>query len=71
MLFTSSLYLAALITPFFASTTTRMFGCKASVFGGGLFFLVGALLHDFAINIEMLIVGRLLLGFVVGYCNQV
>ncbi|XP_073225654.1 sugar transport protein 10-like [Cicer arietinum] len=61
----------ALITPFFASTTTRMFGCKASVFGGGLFFLVGALLHDFAINIEMLIVGRLLLGFVVGYCNQV
>jgi len=70
-LFTSSLYLAALVASFFASTTTRMMGRKASMFAGGLFFLVGALLNGFAINIEMLIVGRLLLGFGVGYCNQV
>lgn len=70
-LLTSSLYLAALIASFFASTTTRMFGRKASMFAGGLFFLVGALLNGFAVNIEMLILGRLLLGFGVGYCNQV
>lgn len=70
-LFTSSLYLAALIASFFASTTTRMLGRKTSMFIGGLFFLVGALLNGFAINIEMLIIGRLLLGFGVGYCNQV
>lgn len=70
-LFTSSLYLAALIASFFASITTRMLGRKASMFTGGLFFLVGALLNGFAVNIEMLIIGRLLLGFGVGYCNQV
>lgn len=69
-LFTSSLYLAALVASFFASSTTRLLGRKASMFIGGLFFLVGALLNGFAMNIEMLIIGRLLLGFGVGYCNQ-
>ncbi|KAI9080506.1 hypothetical protein K1719_037472 [Acacia pycnantha] len=69
-LFTSSLYLAALIASFFASTTTRILGRKPSMFIGGLFFLVGALLNGFAANIAMLIIGRLFLGFGVGYCNQ-
>ncbi|KAI4328610.1 hypothetical protein L6164_020948 [Bauhinia variegata] len=69
-LFTSSLYLAALVASFFASTTTRALGRKPSMFLGGLFFLVGALLNGFAVNIAMLIIGRLLLGFGVGYCNQ-
>jgi MFS family permease len=41
------------------------------MFLGGLFFLVGSLLNGFAINVRMLIIGRLLLGFGVGYCNQV
>ncbi|KAF7838953.1 sugar transport protein 10-like [Senna tora] len=69
-LFTSSLYLAALVASFFASITTRILGRKPSMFIGGLFFLVGALLNGFAMNIEMLIIGRLFLGFGVGYCNQ-
>ncbi|XP_020213076.1 sugar transport protein 10-like [Cajanus cajan] len=69
-LFTSSLYIAALVASFFASATTRVLGRKSSMFMGGLFFLVGALLNGFAINIEMLIIGRILLGFGVGYCNQ-
>ncbi|KAL4277655.1 hypothetical protein AHAS_Ahas20G0328900 [Arachis hypogaea] len=69
-LFTSSLYLAALIASFFAATTTRLFGRKPSMFLGGLFFLIGALLNGFAINVEMLIIGRIFLGFGVGYCNQ-
>ncbi|KAK4280052.1 hypothetical protein QN277_011729 [Acacia crassicarpa] len=69
-LFTSSLYLAALIASFFASSTTRLLGRKTSMFLGGLFFLVGALLNGFAVNIAMLIIGRILLGFGVGYCNQ-
>ncbi|KAK7407805.1 hypothetical protein VNO78_09903 [Psophocarpus tetragonolobus] len=69
-LFTSSLYLAALLASFFASATTRMFGRKPSMFFGGLFFLIGALLNGLAINIEMLIIGRILLGFGVGFCNQ-
>lgn len=70
-LFTSSLYLATLVASFFASITTRKLGRKISMFTGGLFFLVGALLNGFAANIEMPIVGRMLLGFGVGYCNQV
>ncbi|KAI9080503.1 hypothetical protein K1719_037469 [Acacia pycnantha] len=69
-LFTSSLYLAALVASFFASSTTRLLGRKTSMFLGGLFFLIGALLNGFAINIAMLIIGRILLGFGVGYCNQ-
>ncbi|OIV97260.1 hypothetical protein TanjilG_10794 [Lupinus angustifolius] len=69
-LFTSSLYLAALIASFVAATITRKFGRKPSMFIGGLFFLVGALLNGFAVNVEMLIVGRILLGFGVGFCNQ-
>lgn len=70
-LFTSSLYLAALIASFFASTTSRVLGRKASMFLGGLFFLIGALLNGLALNIEMLIIGRILLGIGVGFCNQV
>ncbi|XP_027364824.1 sugar transport protein 10-like [Abrus precatorius] len=69
-LFTSSLYLAALVASFFASTTTRLMGRKISMFSGGLFFLVGAVLNGLAVNIEMLIIGRILLGLGVGYCNQ-
>lgn len=70
-LFTSSLYLAALLASFFASATTRLLGRKPSMFIGGLFFLVGAILNGAAVNIAMLIIGRILLGFGVGYCNQV
>ncbi|CAJ2674052.1 sugar transport protein 10-like [Trifolium pratense] len=69
-LFTSSLYLAALVASFFAATITRMWGRKTSMFLGGLFFLIGALLNGLAVNIWMLIIGRLLLGFGVGFCNQ-
>jgi len=46
-------------------------GREISMFLGGLFFLIGALLNGFAHNIAMLIIGRLFLGFGVGYCNQV
>ncbi|GAB4843639.1 Sugar transport protein 10 [Ancistrocladus abbreviatus] len=69
-LFTSSLYLAALVASFFASATTRSFGRKVSMFLGGLTFLIGSILNGFAQNIEMLIIGRVFLGFGVGFCNQ-
>ncbi|KAJ1698414.1 hypothetical protein LUZ63_006926 [Rhynchospora breviuscula] len=68
--FTSSLYLAALIASFFASTVTRLFGRKWSMFGGGLVFLVGAALNGAAENVSMLIFGRILLGIGVGFANQ-
>ncbi|KAL0911253.1 hypothetical protein M5K25_019380 [Dendrobium thyrsiflorum] len=68
--FTSSLYLAALIASFFASTVTRVLGRKWSMFGGGITFLVGAALNGFAKGVAMLIAGRILLGIGVGFANQ-
>lgn len=38
---------------------------------GGLLFLVGALINGFAQHVWMLIVGRILLGFGIGFANQV
>ncbi|KAK8486470.1 hypothetical protein V6N13_077266 [Hibiscus sabdariffa] len=69
-LFTSSLYLAALVASFIASMVTRIFGRKFSMFLGGLAFLIGAVLNGIAMNIEVLIIGRLLLGVGVGFANQ-
>ncbi|KAJ8574295.1 hypothetical protein K7X08_026100 [Anisodus acutangulus] len=69
-LFTSSLYLAALVASFAASLTTKTFGRKVSMLTGGLIFLVGAVLNGAAMNLAMLIIGRLLLGIGIGYANQ-
>ncbi|KAK8918408.1 Sugar carrier protein C [Platanthera zijinensis] len=69
-LFTSSLYLAALIASLFASTVTRAFGRKSSMFAGGTTFLVGACLNGAAVNVAMLIFGRILLGIGVGFTTQ-
>jgi MFS family permease len=70
-MFTSSLYLAALLSSLVASTVTRKFGRKLSMLFGGLLFLVGALINGFAQHVWMLIVGRILLGFGIGFANQV
>ncbi|CAL9074595.1 unnamed protein product [Musa textilis] len=69
-LFTSSLYLAALIASFFASSVTRAFGRRNSMLGGGATFLAGAAINGSAKNIAMLIIGRILLGIGVGFANQ-
>ncbi|XP_043710290.1 sugar carrier protein C-like [Telopea speciosissima] len=69
-LFTSSLYLAALVSSLCASTVTRKLGRKMSMFIGGLVFFSGAAINAGAQNIAMLIIGRILLGFGVGFGNQ-
>ncbi|KAI9092035.1 hypothetical protein K1719_027970 [Acacia pycnantha] len=69
-LFTSSLYLTALISGLGASTITRKLGRRATMMIGGVFFVLGALLNGLAIHIWMLIVGRMLLGFGIGCANQ-
>ncbi|KAG6390856.1 hypothetical protein SASPL_148601 [Salvia splendens] len=69
-LFTSSLYLAGLIASFFASSTTKAYGRKPSIIIGGAAFLAGAALNGTALNIYMLIFGRVLLGVGVGFANQ-
>ena len=70
-MFTSSLYLAALLSSLVASTVTRKLGRKPSMLFGGVLFFVGALLNGFAQAVWMLIVGRILLGFGIGFANQV
>ncbi|CAL9782998.1 unnamed protein product [Musa acuminata subsp. burmannicoides] len=69
-LFTSSLYVAALLSSFLASTVTRMFGRKWSMFAGGITFLVGSAINCAAMNVLMLILGRVLLGIGIGFANQ-
>ncbi|MED6126559.1 Hexose carrier protein hex6 [Stylosanthes scabra] len=68
--FTSSLYIAGLISTFFASSVTRAFGRRSSILVGGAAFLMGAALGGAALNIYMLIIGRVLLGIGVGFANQ-
>ncbi|ESR34847.1 MFS domain-containing protein [Citrus sinensis] len=68
--FTSSLYVAGLVASFVASSVTRAFGRKPSVLMGGAAFLAGSALGGAAVNVYMLIFGRLLLGVGVGFANQ-
>lgn len=69
-LFTSSLYLAGLCSSIVASTITRKYGRKASIICGGISFIVGATLDASAVNLGMLIMGRIMLGFGIGFGNQ-
>ncbi|KAG0497523.1 hypothetical protein HPP92_002214 [Vanilla planifolia] len=69
-LFTSSLYLAALVAALLASTMTRIFGRRVSMLIGGSTFFVGAILNAAAQDLFMLILGRILLGIGVGFANQ-
>lgn len=70
-LFTSSLYLAAIVASFAASISCKKCGRKPTIQAASIFFVTGAILNTIAKNIEMLIVGRLFLGAGVGFGNQV
>ncbi|KAA8515382.1 hypothetical protein F0562_019007 [Nyssa sinensis] len=69
-MFTSSLYLAALLSSLVASIVTRKLGRKLSMLFGGILFCAGAFINGFAQAVWMLIVGRVLLGFGIGFANQ-
>ncbi|XP_051122989.1 sugar carrier protein C-like [Andrographis paniculata] len=68
-LFTASLF-AAMASSIGAATVTRKFGRKMSMLVGGILFCAGSLINGFAQNIPMLISGRFLLGFGMGFSNQ-
>nr|GMD82827.1 sugar transport protein 7-like [Ipomoea batatas] len=68
--FTSSLYLAGLVASLVASPVTRKYGRRASIISGGLCFLIGAALDASSVNLTMLIFGRIMLGFGIGFGNQ-
>jgi hypothetical protein len=69
--FTSSLYVAGLLASLVASRVTRAMGRQAVMLMGGALFFAGGAVTGAAVNIAMLIVGRMLLGFGVGFTNQV
>ncbi|KAJ1271294.1 hypothetical protein BS78_06G117900 [Paspalum vaginatum] len=68
--FTSSLYIAAMLSSLVASRVTRTVGRQSVMLVGGVLFLVGSVINAGAINIAMLIIGRMLLGFGVGFTTQ-
>ncbi|OIV91507.1 hypothetical protein TanjilG_26476 [Lupinus angustifolius] len=69
-LFTSSLYLAALVATMFASPVTRTLGRKQTMLIAGVFFIVGTVLNAVGNSLIILIVGRVILGCGVGFANQ-
>ncbi|PON83066.1 Sugar/inositol transporter [Trema orientale] len=68
--FTSSLYIAGLAASLVASRLTAALGRRNTMVLGGCTFLAGAAINGGAANIAMLILGRILLGFGVGFTNQ-
>ncbi|GFQ05167.1 hexose carrier protein hex6 [Phtheirospermum japonicum] len=68
--FTSSLYVAGLISSFFAAIVTRDYGRRPSIIIGGLSYMFGAALGGASSNIYMLLLGRVLLGVGLGFTNQ-
>lgn len=69
--FTSSLYIAGLFASLVASKLSKKIGRKAIMLLGGTFFFIGAVLNAAAVNLAMLIIGRMFMGFGVGFTNQV
>ncbi|KAJ4958258.1 hypothetical protein NE237_025369 [Protea cynaroides] len=68
--FTSSLYLAGLVASLVISPITRKYGRRLSIISGGISFLIGAALNAAAVNLVMLIMGRIMLGVGIGFGNQ-
>lgn len=69
-LFTSALYFAGLLSTFVASPVTRKYGRRASIMVGAVSFFCGGAINAGAVNIAMLILGRILLGVGIGFGNQ-
>lgn len=70
-LFTSSFFLTGILSSIIASGVTSKYGRKASMVFGAIFYIFGAALGAGAVNTPMLVIGRLILGLGVGFCNQV
>ncbi|CAK9142523.1 unnamed protein product [Ilex paraguariensis] len=69
-LFTSSLYLAALVASFGASKACSLWGRRPTIIMASAFFMVGAAISALATHKWMLIVGRILFGIGVGFGNE-
>ncbi|CAI9770979.1 unnamed protein product [Fraxinus pennsylvanica] len=70
-LFTSSLYLAALVASFGASKACNVLGRKPTIGLASILFILGAIVSGIAPNKALLIIGRILFGIGVGFGNEV
>ncbi|KAF8731886.1 hypothetical protein HU200_015830 [Digitaria exilis] len=68
--FTSSLFIASALSSIVASHVTRKVGRQAIMLFGSALFLAGAVINAAAVNLTMIIVGRMLLGFGIGFTFQ-
>lgn len=69
-LFTSSLYLAALVASFFASKICTVLGRKPTILFASGFFIFSAVLSALGSQLWMLILARILFGIGVGFGNE-
>lgn len=67
----SSLYISALFSGIIASKFARLYGRKPVNIVAGAFFIVGAGILAGAVDVAMLVIGRVLLGVGVGLCSLV
>ncbi|XP_040377095.1 sugar transport protein MST1-like isoform X2 [Oryza brachyantha] len=67
--FVSSFYLAGMVASLLAGHLTKTLGRRNSMLIGGVLFFAGTLLNLAAVNVSMLIVGRILLGVAVGFSS--
>ncbi|CAL5089362.1 unnamed protein product [Urochloa decumbens] len=68
--FTSSLFIASALSSIVASYVTRRVGRQAIMLFGGAMFFAGAAINGGAVNIAMLVIGHILLGFGIGFTFQ-
>lgn len=69
--FTSTMFLGGLVSSFFAGTMCRRLGRRPTMFTASCLFILGAGLQAGSHNLGMLFVGRLFLGFGIGFANTV
>ncbi|GAB4843418.1 Sugar transport protein 8 [Ancistrocladus abbreviatus] len=69
-LFTSSLYLSALVSSFLASKVCSAKGRKPTILIASVFFLVGSAMSALAPKLWLVIIGRVLMGVGVGFGNE-
>uniref|UniRef100_A0A0E0K1G1 Major facilitator superfamily (MFS) profile domain-containing protein n=1 Tax=Oryza punctata TaxID=4537 RepID=A0A0E0K1G1_ORYPU len=67
--FVSSFYLSGMVASLVAGHLTKTLGRRNSLLIAGVLFFAGTLLNLAAVNISMLIIGRILLGVAVGFSS--